>query len=104
MTRYYEPNPPPPLGDFTIPKGKRPNAQFRLLIEHEGELYPNVIGLAYTNFPILHPVRSDTHLGVIELVGLPDGFNGIPDMPRGYKPPLPSTVTSSNNHRCPCQH
>jgi hypothetical protein len=101
MPRFYNDTPTPSLSDFTIPRGKRPNAQFRQLIEHEGRLYPNVIGLTYTNFPILHPVRSDTHMGLIELVGLPGDFQGMPELPRGFKPPL-SPRAIRNNDCCRC--
>lgn len=91
----------PRIGELIVPKGRRPNAQFRQLIEHDGELYPNVIGMTYTTFPILHPIMSDTHLGLIEVVSLPDDYQGKPAVPRGFKPP---SMAKNAHNRCTCQH
>ncbi|TDF37172.1 hypothetical protein EYS14_13510 [Alteromonadaceae bacterium M269] len=103
MTRYYD-DPPPSLGDFTIPKGKRPNIQFNERITLEsGEIIRNPIGLSYSPVPLAQPLESDTHLGVIEVVNLPEGYTGQPRMPRGYQPPLSSTVKQSMDG-CVSQH
>jgi hypothetical protein len=103
MHLYYDNN-PPNLGDLIIPKGRRPNCQFNLVFEQDGEEYSNPIGLSYTNFQIIHPFRSDTHLGVIEVVGLGDSYQGTPRMPRGFEPPLSSMAIRSNKPHCTCQH
>ncbi|MEM0909423.1 MAG: hypothetical protein AAGJ37_00520 [Pseudomonadota bacterium] len=92
MYRCYEQTPPIGVGTIATSKHKRPNCQFNELIElASGEILRNPIGLGYSHVPLTHPVVSETHLGVIEVVGLPETYQSIDkQLPRGFMPPLAS--------------
>jgi hypothetical protein len=104
MRRVYQPLPPSRDGNTVTPKHKRPNCQFNELIELEtGEIVRNPIGLSYSRVPITDPIVSETHLGIIEVIGLPDMHELDTPLPhhcispkRQANRPYPSSV--------PCAH